>query len=72
MSTVAETLQSAARSLSRHSDSPRLDAELLLAKILGLSRSGLIACGNDTIARERGQAFGTLIERRREGTRWPI
>ena len=37
MTTVAETLQRAARSLHSHSESPRLAAELLLAKPLGLS-----------------------------------
>jgi release factor glutamine methyltransferase len=67
MSTVAEILQSAALSLEAHSESPRLDAELLLAKTLGLSRSGLIAHGNDAIAGERQQAFATLIAQRTAG-----
>ncbi len=67
MTTVAETLQIAARSLHIHSESPRLDAELLLAKTLGLSRSGLIARGNDVVAGEREQAFCALIERRLAG-----
>ena len=35
MNTVAESLHLAARTLARHSDSPRLDAELLLGKVLG-------------------------------------
>ncbi len=67
MTTVAETLQSAARSLHSHSESPRLDAELLLAKTLGLSRSGLIARANDTVAGERERSFSMLIERRLAG-----
>ncbi len=67
MSTVAETLQSAARSLHPHSVSPRLDAELLLAKTLGISRSGLIARGNEAVARERQEAFSILIEQRQTG-----
>jgi release factor glutamine methyltransferase len=67
MTTVAETLQSAARSLHGHSESPRLDAELLLAKTLGLSRSGLIARGNEVVAGERERAFSMLIERRVAG-----
>jgi release factor glutamine methyltransferase len=67
MATVAETLQSAARSLHGHSESPRLDAELLLAKTLGLSRSGLIARGNEVVAGERERAFSMLIERRVAG-----
>jgi release factor glutamine methyltransferase len=67
MTTVAETLQSAARALHSHSESPRLDAELLLAKTLGLSRSGLIARGNDAVAGEREEAFCVLIARRLAG-----
>lgn len=67
MSTVAETLHSAVRSLHIHSESPRLDAELLLAKTLGLSRSGLIARANDVVARDRERSFCALIERRLAG-----
>jgi release factor glutamine methyltransferase len=67
VSTVAETLQSGARSLDSHSDSPRLDAEVLLGKVLGLSRSGLIARSNEPVAADHAQAYVTLIERRREG-----
>jgi PrmC N-terminal domain len=40
---IAETVKSAALALSTHSESPRLDAELLLGKVLGLSRASLIA-----------------------------
>ncbi len=67
VSTIAETLQSAARSLDPHSDSPRLDAELLLGKILGLSRSGLMARGNEQVAVEREQAYADLIGKRLKG-----
>ena len=68
MSTVAEALSGAARLLQRHSDSPRLDAELLLGKILGLPRSRLIARGDEPIAREHERAYADLLERRLEGT----
>jgi release factor glutamine methyltransferase len=67
MSTVAETLRNAARSLERGSDSPRLDAELLLGKVLGLSRSRLIARADEPVAPERQRAFTALIERRLHG-----
>jgi hypothetical protein len=40
---IAESVASGARALAAHSDSPRLDAELLLGKVLGLPRSALIA-----------------------------
>jgi release factor glutamine methyltransferase len=67
VSTVAETLLMGARSLDSHSDSPRLDAELLLGKILGLSRAALIARGNDPVASERAQGYASLIEQRLKG-----
>jgi release factor glutamine methyltransferase len=67
VNTVAETLRSGARSLDHHSESPRLDAELLLGKILGLSRSGLIARGNEPVAGDRERAYASLIEQRLRG-----
>jgi len=67
MSTVAEALQSAARSLQSHSSSPRLDAEVLLAKILGLPRSGLIARGNEPVALDCERTYAQLIVERLRG-----
>jgi release factor glutamine methyltransferase len=66
-STVAEALRSGARLLASSSDSPRLDAELLLGKILGLARSGLIAHDRESLVREHEQAYMNLVERRRQG-----
>src|SRR5882724_4066399 len=66
-STVAEILRSGARSLEGHSDSPRLDAELLLGKTLRLSRSGLIAHGNEPVASECEKAYAGLIGQRQRG-----
>jgi release factor glutamine methyltransferase len=66
-STIAQLLQNGARALESRSDSPRLDAELLLGKILGLSRSGLIARGNDPVAAGHERAYVSLIEQRRRG-----
>jgi release factor glutamine methyltransferase len=66
-STVAEILRSAARSLEGHSDSPRLDAELLLGKTLRLSRSGLIAHGNEPVAGDGQKAYADLIGQRQRG-----
>jgi release factor glutamine methyltransferase len=67
MSTVSDLLRRGARSLESHSDSPRLDAELLLGKVLGLSRSGLIARGNEPVASEREKDYVSLIEQRLSG-----
>jgi release factor glutamine methyltransferase len=67
MNTVSEALLLAARSLEGHSDSPRLDAELLLGKILSLPRSGLIARGNESVLIEHAELYAALIEQRRQG-----
>lgn len=65
--TVAFALQRGAGSLIDCSDSPRLDAELLLGRVLGLSRAGLIARGDDAVSVEHEHAYGRLLERRRQG-----
>jgi release factor glutamine methyltransferase len=67
MNTVSAALQNAARALHGHSDSPRLDAELLLGKLLGLSRPGLIAHGNEVCASDCEQSYARLIDARRQG-----
>ena len=46
-----------ARALTPHSESPRLDAELLLASCLGLPRSALIARGNEPVAPNDENAY---------------
>jgi release factor glutamine methyltransferase len=48
-------------------DSARLDAELLLAHVLGCSRSYLYAHADDAVAAPGQQAFQVLIDRRRDG-----
>jgi release factor glutamine methyltransferase len=67
MSTIAQTLRHAALALDRYSDSPRLDAELLLGKLLGQPRSGLIARSDEPVAAASEIAFADLIEARRGG-----
>src|SRR5882672_7254421 len=67
MSTIAQTLRHAAHALDRYSDSPRLDAELLLGKLLGQPRSGLIARSDKPVAAASEHAFAELIEARRGG-----
>ena len=51
VATISETVKNAELALEPHSESPRLDAELLLAKTVGLPRSALIARGNEPVAR---------------------
>ena len=67
VATVIDNLQRGARSLQAQSDSPRLDAELLLGKVLGLSRAGLIARGSEPVALHSEQAYAVLIEKRLRG-----
>jgi len=65
--TVAESLLSAARTLAPHSDSPRLDAELLLCGVTGWSRAALIVNGSEPLAVAPRTAFEQLIARRADG-----
>jgi release factor glutamine methyltransferase len=73
MNTITEALRSATRSLANagagavRSDSPRLDAELLLGKVLGLSRPGLLAHSDEPVAAESEGAYAGLIESRLRG-----
>jgi release factor glutamine methyltransferase len=65
--TIADALGSAARDLNASSDSPRLDAELLLGKVLGLSRAALIARHDEPVPEDREMNFRELIARRAYG-----
>ena len=65
--TVADSLRLAAGALSASSESPRLDAELLLGKVLGLSRSSLTVRGSDPVTAASGGAFEELIASRARG-----
>jgi release factor glutamine methyltransferase len=64
---IAESVASGARALAAHSDSPRLDAELLLGKVLGLPRSALIARDAEPVAAQCRRAYEDLIARRSRG-----
>ena len=61
---LAATLQRGQRSLAAHSDSPRLDAEILLGTVLNVSRAALIVRGGDTVSGESSYAYDRLIARR--------
>jgi len=67
-STIADTLRFAGRTLAGCSESPRLDAELLLGKVLGLSRPALIARGDECLTPESRSAYSALLVRRLAGT----
>ena len=64
MPKVSALLQLGLRSLQRYSPTPRLDAELLLGFLLGLSKTEIITRGDRVVTDEQGRAFNTLLERR--------
>jgi release factor glutamine methyltransferase len=66
--TVEFTLGQAVRSLVAHSDSPQLDAEVLLSSVLGVGRSALIARGSDPVPEAALRTYRDLIEQRSSGT----
>jgi release factor glutamine methyltransferase len=65
---IADSLTLGARALKSHSDSPRLDAEILLGKVLGMSRAALIAHDADALADHSERTYAQLLDRRRAGT----
>jgi release factor glutamine methyltransferase len=67
MSTIADSLARATRRLAACSDSPRLDAELLLGKVLARDRAGLIVDGRASLDAAREQAYAALLELRLAG-----
>lgn len=64
MTTVAAALHTATGRLRAGSASPRLDAEVLLAHVLGLSRARLLAESQLLLTPEQQASFAALIERR--------
>jgi release factor glutamine methyltransferase len=67
VATITEAVKNAVQLLQQHSDSPRLDAELLLAKVLGLPRSALIIRGDQPLDSNRELAYQKLIRERAGG-----
>jgi len=66
MPTIHDLLSDAASQLAA-SDSPRLDAELLLARVLGKDRSWLHAWPETEVDIDRQGTFATLLARRAAG-----
>jgi release factor glutamine methyltransferase len=67
VATIAEAVKNAAHALEPHSESPRLDAELLLATLLDVPRSALLARGNERVALHDESAYAELIAQRADG-----
>ena len=64
MLTLRQALQQGAAQLAQASASPRLDAEVLLAHLLGSSRATLLADGERQLDLEQAHAYNALIARR--------
>jgi release factor glutamine methyltransferase len=67
MDTVADTLRLAVRTLAASSESPELDAEVLLSTVMGVARSALIVRAEELVGVELLRAFRGLIDRRVSG-----
>jgi release factor glutamine methyltransferase len=67
MPSVTEHLRLATGLLQKCSDSPRLDAEVLLAKVLSRPRSALIANGDEPLTKAMGEEFERLVGERQRG-----
>lgn len=65
--TVAEHLRAATARLRPISDSARLDAELLVAQVLGCSRAGLLARDRDDLGAAEAGRIASLLARRARG-----
>ncbi|HEX4151399.1 MAG TPA: peptide chain release factor N(5)-glutamine methyltransferase [Steroidobacteraceae bacterium] len=65
--TVAESLRSAVTALAACSDSPRLDAEVLLAGLLGATRTALLLRADEALLPGTERAYLELIGRRADG-----
>src|SRR5688572_1710754 len=63
-STITQQLAWATGELRATSGTPRLDAELLLAHILGCGRARLLAEGRQPLTQAREAAFRELVTRR--------
>ncbi len=68
MHTIKSVLAKAARSLSEHTDSPVLDAEVLLCLALGKPRPYLRAWCDKGLEPDQLSSFRALIKQRQQGT----
>jgi release factor glutamine methyltransferase len=64
---VGDALRSAEEQLRDRSESPRLDAEVLMGHVMGWTRALVAAAGSDPIEPGRATKFRGLVERRAAG-----
>ena len=68
MPTIKTLLSKATNTLTSHSDSPLLDAEVLLGFVLGKPRTYLRAWCDNTLTDQQIAAFNSLVQQREQGT----
>lgn len=61
---VSEALRAAAARLEPGNESPRLDAEVLLAHVLGWTRTLLLVAADDPVSDDHQRQFQALVEKR--------
>jgi release factor glutamine methyltransferase len=64
MTTIASLLAEASQKLSVTSDTPRLDAEVLLARVRACSRLNLIRDANEQVDADQQRCFNEFLDRR--------
>ena len=67
ITTISEALRRAGETLQQSSDSPRLDAEVLLGTVTGMSRASLYANPERPLSAKEVHAFDALLAKRRAG-----
>jgi release factor glutamine methyltransferase len=68
MPTIKTLLANATETLTSHSDSPLLDAEVLLGFVLGKPRTYLRAWCDNTLTNQQQATYDALIKQRQHGT----
>ncbi len=69
--TVGAVLEAAARALSAVSDSPRLDAQMILAHVMDRQRTALLAHPEQALSADEEKRFTSLVEQSARGTPIP-
>ncbi len=64
---VSEVLARGIVALAKYVESPRTDAQLLLASVIGRDRAWILAHGDSFLSRQQSERFGELCEKRASG-----
>ncbi|MGA9857708.1 MAG: hypothetical protein WBQ18_07575, partial [Solirubrobacteraceae bacterium] len=65
LASISDALRAGREQLAQAGcDSPRLDAELLLAEVLGVDRARLVIDSGEALDGDAGRRYGELLDRR--------